>query len=241
VLFDSVILALGFIYFYLKNNLSLLKWKFDKIIAKGLRKDSWPLIFASIASMINMRIDQVMLGNMTNFDIVGNYAAAIRISELWLMFPLLIGASIYPAIISARKVSFDFYRTRIITTIKYMAIFAIPFALLVTFLSDFIVSLLYAEQYKTAGSYLAIHIWSGLPYIIFFAYSRVIDIENIMIIHFYTAIFAIVTNLLLNNLFIPEYGGIGAAWTSFSVSWGRMLLGIFLLERKVQILTNNKK
>ena len=40
VLFDSIILALGYLYFYLKNDLSFRDWRFDKRVAVALLKDS---------------------------------------------------------------------------------------------------------------------------------------------------------------------------------------------------------
>ena len=111
-------------------------WSFSWQNAKGLLHESWPLILAGMASMINMRMDQVLLGNMTTITVVGNYAAGIRIAEIWLVLPGVIGASIYPAIISAKKISEHLYKQRVIGTIKYMSFFALPFALLVTFLSS---------------------------------------------------------------------------------------------------------
>ena len=217
ILFDSFILMCGFLYFYRYKKYLISQWFFDKKLARSLLKDSWPLILAGVASMINMRIDQVMLGSMASFKVVGNYAAAVRISELWLMLPMLIGASIYPAIISAKKIGHEFYRDRIIKTIKYMASFAIPFAIVVTLLAGFIVDLLYGDEYVEAKYYLAIHIWSGLPYVVFFAYSRVAIIENITITGFYIAVFVVISNIILNYIFIPVYGGVGAATVSLIV------------------------
>ena len=40
VLFDSIILALGYLYFYLKKDLSFRDWRFDKRVAVALLKDS---------------------------------------------------------------------------------------------------------------------------------------------------------------------------------------------------------
>ena len=53
VLFDSVILAIGFIYFFLKNtNFNFRDLKFKKEIAISLLKDSWPLVFSGVVIAI---------------------------------------------------------------------------------------------------------------------------------------------------------------------------------------------
>ena len=61
MLFDSIILSLGFIYFYYKNTYSITNWKFNKIIAISLFKDSWPLMLSSMVIAFYMKIDQIMI------------------------------------------------------------------------------------------------------------------------------------------------------------------------------------
>ena len=243
VLFDSIILAMGYIYFYrnhlthsVSNNKSSLALKFNKCIALSLLNESWPLMLSGAASIINMRIDQVLLGSMTNFSTVGNYAVAVRISEIWFVLPGIIGTSIYPSIISAKKRGIEIYRMRVIAIIKYMSIFAIPFALLVSLLSNIVTSALYGDKYDDAGRYLAFHIWSGVPYLIFFVYSQVVVIEKLTKLTFYISFYAVFVNLLLNYIFIPIYGGVGAATVTLVVAWTSVLATIFLVEIKTDTL-----
>jgi len=107
VLFDSVFLAIGYLYFYFHNNLSIKEWKFESKVAIDLLKDSWPLIFSGVAITIYMRIDQVMIKEMLDLNAVGQYAAAVKISEGWYFIPMLLGASLSPAIINAKKIVKD--------------------------------------------------------------------------------------------------------------------------------------
>jgi len=238
ILFDSLVLACGLIYFYLQNNstFKIQNLTFNKSTAIDLLRDSWPLILTGIASIINMRMDQVLLGNMTNFTTVGNYAVAIRISELWFMLPVIIGSSIYPAIISAKKHSELLYRERVVSTIKYMSMFAFPFAMLVSLFSNSIIALLYGDKFTEAGLYLSIHIWSGVPYLALFIYSQVTMIEKLTKQSFYISLYAVFSNLLLNYIFIPIYGGVGAAVATLFVAWSSVLFSIYIVERKVKIL-----
>ena len=95
VLFDSFVLALGFLYFYLHNHLSFGSWKFEKSIAKNLLKDSWPLLLSGIVVSIYMKIDQVMIKEMLDSEAVGQYAAAVRLSEAWYFIPVVVSASLF--------------------------------------------------------------------------------------------------------------------------------------------------
>jgi len=253
VLFDSFILACGLVYFYITHNrhltisnhhstldsvsnFSMVKnLKFRRETALSLLKDSWPLVLVGVASTLNMRIDQVMLGNMMSFEVVGNYAAAVRVSEIWFVIPVVIGASIFPAIIRAHKISLELYRKRIFSTVKYMSLFAIPFAIIVTLLSNYIVWLLYGEQFKDAGLYLSLYIWTGLPYVTLFALSQIIVIENLARWSLYITIFVVIVNISLNYILIPIYGAIGAIVVSLIVSWSAQLIAIFILYKKTNI------
>ena len=121
VLFDSVVLALGFTYFYFQNHLSIKKWKFEKNAALSLLKDSWPLILSSIVVSIYMRIDQVMIKEMMDNVAVGQYAAAVRLSEAWYFIPMVVASSFFPAIINAKKQSEEIYSARMQRLYNLMA------------------------------------------------------------------------------------------------------------------------
>lgn len=101
-LFDSIVLALGFIYFYLKNNstFKIQNLKFSKATAVALLKDSWPLILSGIVISIYMKIDQVMIQEMMGSEAVGQYAAAVRIAEIFLIPISILSSSLAPAIFS---------------------------------------------------------------------------------------------------------------------------------------------
>ncbi len=111
VLFDSMILAMGYVYFYIKNctvianktKQSIFDWKFNKNTASSLLKDSWLMMIAGAAILLYMKVDQVMIMEMMDAEAVGQYAAAVRISEAWYFIPMVIASSLFPAIINAKS------------------------------------------------------------------------------------------------------------------------------------------
>ena len=98
---------------------------FELGIAKQLLKDSWPLIFSAIVVMIYMRIDQIIIKEMLGEYEVGIYSAAVRLSEGCYFIPMLITASLFPAILNGKKQSEELYKQRLqhlYTLMVWMAI-----------------------------------------------------------------------------------------------------------------------
>ena len=225
ILFDSFILASGFIYFYLKNRChseqlehhsvldteSSFAWGFNKSTALSLLKDSWPLILSGIVISIYMKIDQVMIKEMMNAEAVGQYAAAVRLSEVWYFIPMVIASSLFPAIINAKKVSKELYYARLQKLYGLMVWMAIAVALPMTFFSDWVVNFLYGEQYNQAESVLMVHIWAGVFVFLGVASGKWFMIENLQILSFWRTFYGMSINIVLNFLLIPKYGIQGAA------------------------------
>lgn len=237
-LFDAFSLSLFLVYFYIKKtDFKVVDYSFSLPLAKELLKDSWPLIFAAIASVIKLKLGMVMLGNLGSFEDVGYYAAASRLSELWFLIPVLLGSSIYPALIKAREEGPALLKARVLTITKAMLGFAIPFAIMVSLLSDFAMTFLFGQEFKEAGRYLSLQIWSGLPFVVLFAYSQVTYIEGKTKIHLYLAILSIVSITIFNYWLIPLFGGIGAVYASLITALLGSCLMIILIEKDVKIFT----
>src|SRR5690606_4375976 len=100
--FDVIFLTAGLIWFYIKSGQSLFKWRFKWSVAKSLLKDAWPLILSGIIVSIYMKIDQVMIKEYMGNSAVGQYSAAVRLSEAWYFIPTIICSSLFPAIINAK-------------------------------------------------------------------------------------------------------------------------------------------
>jgi len=234
VLFDSFILAMGFLYFYKQNNLSIKLWRFDKDIALELLKDSWPLILSSMIISIYMKVDQVMIKEMLSSEAVGQYAAAVRLSEAWYFIPSVISASLFPAIINAKKMSEELYYERLQKLYDLMVWLAIAIAIPMTFLSDWVVEFLYGEAYITAGAVLMIHIWAGVFVFLGVARSSWLINENLQkYTPFYLAV-SMLVNIIFNYLWIPILGINGAAYgTLLAQITGVLVASIFIKKMRI--------
>ena len=218
VLFDSFVLACGYIYFYIKNNLTfnIQNLTFKRETAVNLLHDSWPLILSGIVVSIYMKIDQVMIKEMMDAEAVGRYAAAVRLSEAWYFIPMVISSSLFPAIINAKKQSEERYYARLQKLYDLMIWMAIAIALPMTFLSDWVIRFLYGEQYSQSGSVLMIHIWAGVFVGLGVVSSKWFVTENLQLLSMWRAFFGMLVNILLNIFLIPSYGIAGAAFATLA-------------------------
>jgi O-antigen/teichoic acid export membrane protein len=266
ILFDSFVLASGFVYFYIKNQhdsqtldhysvlgrASSFACKFKKSTALYLLKDSWPLILSGVLISITMKIDQIMIKEMMNAEAVGQYAAAVRISGIWYFIPMVIATSLFPAIINAKKQSDELYYARLQKLYDLMLWMAIAIALPMTFLSDWIVNLLYGEQYSQAGIVLMIHIWAGIFVFLGVANGKWMLNENKQNIVLYGHVFGAILNILLNLYLIAPYGIKGAAIATLASYWistlfvytlykPRIAYGMFLKSILIWRVSERKK
>ncbi|MFM2274587.1 MAG: hypothetical protein RL211_459 [Pseudomonadota bacterium] len=182
--------------------------------AKVLLADSWPLLLSGISIMVYMKIDQIMLGHMLGDEAVGIYSAATRISEVWYFIPMMIVASVFPAILEAKKQSEALYHQRLQRLYDLMVWLSIAVALPMTFLAGPIVVLLYGPAYAEAGTVLAIHIWASVFVFLGVASGQWFIAENRQILSFQRTLMGAVINVVLNYIFIPQFGVAGAAYAT---------------------------
>ncbi|MEL6495580.1 MAG: flippase [Cyanobacteria bacterium J06623_7] len=227
---DTIIRAIGMTWVYLRDKQHQVgRWQLDKSIAFDLLQNSWPLILSGVMVTIYMSIDQVMLGNMSSSEEVGNYAAAVKFSEVWYFIPTVICSSVFPAIVQAKQQSRAEYYARLQQLYDFMAFLSLGIAVVVSFTSQGILTTLLGAEYASAGAILTLHIWSGI--FIFFGVARGnwLVIENKTRLSLIAQLMGAVTNILLNLWLIQEYGAIGAAIStliSYAVS-SYLSCGIF--------------
>lgn len=234
VLFDSFAIAMGYIYLYSKNFSSLRKWQFNTNVATTLIKDSWPLILSGLIISIYMKIDQVMIKEMLDSKAVGQYAAAVRLSEAWYFIPIVISSSLFPAIINAKKQNQELYYERLQKLYDLMAWMSLAIAIPMTLLSDWIVDLLYGGQYNQAGSVLMIHIWAGVFVALSVVRGKWILNENLQVYSFIYLGIGLIVNVICNYFFIQKIGINGAAYaTLLSQGIGAFIASLFIEKTRI--------
>ena len=214
LMLDQAVVAVLFLIMY--------RWKiewfpffsFTWTQAKKLMRDAWPLIFAGMVVSVYMKIDQVMLKEMLNTKAVGVYAAAVKLCEAWYFVPTAVIASLFPALIEARKKSEPLYEERVQKLYDLMVWGSVAVALPTTLLADWIILILYGADFQEAAVVLRLYIWAGVFVSLGVASSKWLVAENLQRYSFYITALGAVLNFSCNYWLIPIYGIKGAAFAT---------------------------
>ena len=205
-------LAVGLMsYFYSKTSQHIRRWSWDYSLSKKLLGSSWPLILSSLVIIVYMRIDQVMLGQMLGTKAVGEFSAAVRLSEFWYFVPVAITSSFFPSIVQLRAQDPRAYLRRLQSVLDLVTLASLIIALLTTVAAPVIIRMLYGAQYHGAAQVLSLHIWAGVFVFLGVAGSQWFIVENLQKFSFYRALSGAVINVLLNIMLIPKFGPAGCA------------------------------
>ncbi|MGP9688736.1 flippase [Psychrobacter sp. AOP22-C1-C5] len=241
--FDAIVLSLGLIYFYWqKTHHSLRDWRFDKVVAKRLLRDSWPLLIGGLCFVTFSNIDIIMLKQFTSEKQVGLYSAAYRLTNLWYFLPGLLLSSLAPALINVKNDPIN-YDSRLGLVTSFLFWIAFTIALLTTIFSKYIVSLTYGIQYKGAANIIVILIWVNVFIYLnsSWNYSKIIQGKEYSILYFHSL--TAILNIIFNIILIPKYGAYGASvsiiiallitmllFSTFDLSMRKIIKIIFTLE-----------
>ena len=156
-------------------------------------------------------IDSVMLSKIRSTTEVGIYAAAANIIIALIFIPMMYGNAIYPVIsrfFISSKSSLKYAYER---SFKYMLILGLPISAGVYILSDKIISIVYGSEYFASVAVLSILSWY-----LFLRFLNVVSGFTLASINKQSSRvlsqgIAVLINIILNLIFIPKYGFIGAA------------------------------
>ena len=229
--FDVVFLAAGKIWYYRKFGKSPLRWRFSWSVSKELLKDSWPLILSSIVISVYMRVDQVMIKEFLENSDVGQYSAAVRLSEAWYFIPTIICSSLFPAIINAKMRSDELYKARLQRLYNLMVVLGLSIIVPVVFVSDWIIQILYGSAFAESAAVLNIHIFSSIFVFLGVANQKWFISENFQAYNIICLGFGMVANVLLNLFLIPNYGILGAAYATLISQFIASVLGPLVFSK----------
>jgi O-antigen/teichoic acid export membrane protein len=211
MLAEAAVVAIALLVVMGARGQALSRLRVSVIRANALLRDSWPLILSSIAIMLYMKIDQIMLGQMIGDEAVGIYSAAVRISEVWYFIPMVVVASVFPAILEAKNRSNTLYYARLQQLYDLMVLLSVSVALPMTFIATPLVVLLFGAPYAASGTVLAIHIWASVFVFLGVASSKWFLAENRQLLSLQRTVLGAIANVGLNLWLIPFYGPVGAA------------------------------
>jgi O-antigen/teichoic acid export membrane protein len=177
----------------------------------ALFREAWPLMVSSLAVILYMRIDVVMLRSMKGDAAAGIYAAAVKLSEISYFLPVALGSSLLPALLRARAAGREAYGVRLQQYFDLSAAIAYGLALPCALLAPWAVRLVYGEPFAGAAPVLALHVWASVFAFVGVARANFLMNEGLNRLHLAATATGAVLNIALNLVLIPRYGPMGAA------------------------------
>ena len=202
-------------------------WKFgkirdlraDKSYSRELLKDAWPLIFSDLVVILYMTTDKIMLKHMLGdmgASAVGQYSAALKLSEVWYFIGPVLTGSFFPAIVNAQKKDRKLYLSRLQQYYNLMVWVALAITIPMVTLGPWILTqdFLFSDKYAAAGPVLVIHIWTLVFVFLGLASSKHLIAENQQRMELNRTMVGAAVNIVLNFILIPRYGIKGAAFAT---------------------------
>lgn len=208
---EFAIPSIVMIFIYKLNQHRFSDWKFDKQLFISLLNQSKTYILAAVFVSIYVRVDQIMITNMLNEAQNGEYANAVRLSQVWHLIPSVVCASLMPAIVNARKVSQENYEQKFQYLFATLIWFSICLGIGTSLVADSLIELLYAGKFAGTAGVLKVHIWSSVFVFLGISSGYYLLQEKLYYLALYRVMMGCLLNILLNYLLIPNYGIVGAS------------------------------
>jgi len=203
----------GFIiqFVFLENKFNF-KPKIIFYKVKWLLKESAPLAGFVLITIMYQQFDVILLTHFKDEYSAGIYSIATRLPYPLIIIPNIIVTTVFPFIVKNLN---NRLKTDAINSLVLKVLFLISFviAIIFTFKSEVITSLIFSSKYKAAGLPTSMIFWSLV--FMFFNYF-ILDLltaHNKQLMNFIYSLILIISNILLNILLIPEYSyaGVGFA------------------------------
>lgn len=185
----------------------------SKLDILSLIKQAIPFAFAGIFVKVYSYLDTMMIEAFHDKVAVGNYAVAYKITYAFQFIPLVFVAALYPAM-SAVFAEKDEKRMKSVFagSLRLMAIVSAPLAAGMSAVASHAVPLIYKTSFLGAVAPLTVLSWVLIPIFLDFPVGSLLNATHRA--HLKTSAMGatMVLNALLNFIFVPSMGPVGAAW-----------------------------
>ncbi|MEI6901377.1 MAG: polysaccharide biosynthesis C-terminal domain-containing protein [Bacteroidota bacterium] len=202
-------------------------WKYHEGIMKSMVRLGSVFALSIFVMQLNYRVDIILLKRYSTLEQVGLYSLAMQIAEQLWHVPYAIETIILTR--SANAPDDKSVHKTVASILRVSILFGLFGSLLIVVLSPPLIPLIFGKEFQGSVEMMQ---WI-LPGTLFLVGYRILNSRLAAMgkpqIAIYTFIPALVLNIVLNLLWIPKWGGMGAVWASnVSYAFGTILfVGIF--------------
>ena len=211
---DYICIAVVLFYFYKRDHAA--KLSFSWTYGKKLLKKSYHFILPGLMVAIYGQTDKLMLKNMINQEEIGYYATAAAICNMWCFVLSAVIDSVIPTIMEKHnesRIQYERYNRLLYCLVFYISVCV---SIFFTIFGGKIIWILYGEAYLPAVAPLRVITWYTAFSYLGVARNAWVVCENKQKYLKYIYLAAAISNVILNLLFIPKMGAVGAAIASLA-------------------------
>jgi O-antigen/teichoic acid export membrane protein len=211
---ELLFISAGLLVAYHIAGMRLKFWKPTQDMMFQLLRDSWLLMVADLIYFAYLRIDRIMVGEISGPTELGAYSVAVLVAEAFFFIPASISLSIFPGIIKAHAESPILFKKRMQQYYALMAFLGYLTALPLSLVAEWLIPLAFGTSYSRTVPMLLVLIWGGVSLNMIHARSYFLTAMNWARLHLVLDLVGCLINITLNIFLIPAYGGMGAAVAS---------------------------
>jgi O-antigen/teichoic acid export membrane protein len=198
---------------------SLRYWRVNLTYIQKVLAESWAVILAGTALLLQLKVDQIMLSTLVGDAALGEYAAAVKLIDALIFIPIIIKSSVAASVTQAKQVGEAAYHQRL--THLYRLLFglflltAVPLMLLAQPLTGWLLG----DDYQQAGGLLTL--LSARLFFVNLSAGQSLFIINESLFRYalFTSVLGLGLNIWLNYWLIPDYGTVGCIWAAIITSF----------------------
>lgn len=225
---DYISIALILFYFYKKEGGG--KLSFSLKYGKLLLKKSYHFILPGLMVAIYGQTDKMMLKHMINEAEIGYYATAVSLCSVWCFILSAIIDSMSPTIMKLYQEdekNFIKYNKILYFIVFYISIIV---SIIFTIFGKLIIQILFGEVYLPTVAPLRIITWyTAFSYLGVARNAWVVCKDKQRYLKYLYCSSAIL-NVILNLIFIPKYGAVGAAFASLISQISTVIIVPFFIK-----------
>ena len=196
-----------------------LRLRIDPARLRSMLREGMPLFLSSLAVMVYMRIDQIMLGQLATGEALGQYSVAVRISESVFFVPMALQAAFYPGLVRSWTDAPESWQDELQHYYDIAALAMLVLAIAVTAFATAGLTPLLGPGYGPAVPMIWILALS-IPFVgLGVARSTYLTIRGWLWTAPLTTALGALLNVGLNFYLIPAWGGVGAAVATVVSYW----------------------
>lgn len=202
-------------------------------------KKAWPISLTLLLNIVYFRVDSFILSSVRNFSEVGIYNLGYQIFQTALVLPTFIMNGFYPLMIKSHQEDIKIFKKQIFSA--FLLMFSLGFiGIIFTFIfANLIIKLISGPLFIDSAGVLKV-LSLGFPAffgsaVLMWVFITLKKYKTMLSVY----ITGLVTNLILNLVYIPKYSYTAASWVTVVSEYLILFLQMAILFRAIRYEFNN--